>query len=90
MRILSLLFALLLAAPAVQAQDHNMGGDHDGDAAMHHAPMRGNDTARPSPNAGVMQTIGTTQVHIHYSRPSVKGRTIFASSDGALVPLGQV
>lgn len=41
---------------------------------------------RVSPQASVSQTIGTTQLTITYSRPSVKGRTIW----GELVPFGQV
>src|SRR4051812_13060317 len=41
---------------------------------------------RPSPNASVSQTIGITEVALHYSRPGVKGRTIW----GDLVPYGQV
>jgi hypothetical protein len=41
---------------------------------------------RPSPNANVAQTIGVTDVSVHYSRPGVKGRTIW----GGLVPYGQV
>ncbi|HYU32343.1 MAG TPA: DUF2911 domain-containing protein [Thermoanaerobaculia bacterium] len=41
---------------------------------------------RPSPNANVAQTIGVTDVSIHYSRPGVKGRTIW----GGLVPYSQV
>ena len=32
---------------------------------------------RPSPKASVMQTIGVTDVTITYSRPGVKGRTIW-------------
>ncbi len=48
--------------------------------------QRGSDAARPSPNAGVSQTIGTTEVTISYGRPGVKGRTIW----GKLVPYGQV
>ncbi len=32
---------------------------------------------RPSSKAGVMQTIGTTDISIVYSRPAVKGRTIW-------------
>ena len=32
---------------------------------------------RTSPKASVMQTIGTTDVTVSYSRPGVKGRTIF-------------
>jgi hypothetical protein len=41
---------------------------------------------RPSPKASVMQTIGTTEVTITYSRPGVKGREIW----GGLVPWGKV
>ncbi len=35
---------------------------------------------RPSQKASVMQTIGVTDVTITYSRPGVKGRTIFADA----------
>jgi len=45
-------------------------------------------TPAPSPKAMTMQTIGLTDVTVEYSRPSVKGRTIFAA-DG-LVPYGKV
>lgn len=41
---------------------------------------------RPSPNATVTQTVGVTEISIHYSRPGVKGRTIW----GELVPYGEV
>ena len=41
----------------------------------------------PSPGASVMQTIGTTDVTVKYSRPSLKGREAFTS---ALVPYGKV
>jgi hypothetical protein len=41
---------------------------------------------RPSPKASVSQTIGVTEVSIHYSSPGVKGRTIW----GELVPYGEV
>jgi hypothetical protein len=41
---------------------------------------------RPSPNASVSQTIGVTEVTLHYSRPGVKGRKIW----GELVPFGEV
>ncbi|HVG07036.1 MAG TPA: DUF2911 domain-containing protein [Thermoanaerobaculia bacterium] len=41
---------------------------------------------RPSPNATVTQTVGITDISIHYSRPGVKGRTIW----GELVPYGEV
>ena len=40
-------------------------------------PMRANNEARPSPNASVTQTIGTTIVTITYGRPGVKGRQVF-------------
>jgi len=35
---------------------------------------------RPSQKASVMQTIGVTDITITYSRPAVKGRTIFADA----------
>lgn len=41
----------------------------------------------PSPASMLKQTVGLTEVSIEYSRPSVKGRTIFAA-DG-LVPFGK-
>lgn len=41
---------------------------------------------RVSPQASVSQTVGTTEITITYSRPSVKGRTIW----GELVPYDQV
>ena len=43
-------------------------------------------TPRPSPQASLTQTVGLTDVTIKYSRPGVKGRTIW----GDLVPYGQV
>ena len=45
-------------------------------------------TLRPSPNAEVKQEVGLTNVTITYSRPGVKGRTIFA--DDGLVPFGKM
>lgn len=41
---------------------------------------------RPSPNAVVTQTVGVTPVTVSYSRPAVRGRTVF----GDLVPYGDV
>ncbi len=41
---------------------------------------------QPSPSAAVSQTIGLTEVTVEYSRPGVKGRTIW----GDLVPYDQV
>jgi hypothetical protein len=43
-------------------------------------------TPQPSPGASIKQTIGVTDVTVVYSRPSVKGRTIW----GELVPYGEV
>lgn len=43
-------------------------------------------TPAPSPAASVTQTVGLTEVEISYSRPSVKGRTIF----GDLVPYDKI
>ena len=48
--------------------------------------QRGNDEARPSPNAKVSQTIGTTEVDMHYGRPAVKDREVF----GGLQAWGEV
>ncbi len=43
-------------------------------------------TPQPSPAAHVKQVVGLTDVEVDYSRPSVKGRTIF----GDLVPFGKL
>lgn len=43
-------------------------------------------TPQPSPGAGFSQTIGITEVSVEYSRPGVKGRTIF----GGLLPYGKI
>lgn len=45
-------------------------------------------TPPASPGAFVKQTVGLTEVEIDYSRPSAKGRTIFA--ENGLVPYGQI
>jgi len=45
-------------------------------------------TPAASPSAKIMQTVGLTDVTVEYSRPSMKGRTIF-SADG-LVPYGKM
>ena len=42
--------------------------------------------ARPSPNASVSQTVGTSTMTVDYGRPSVRGREIF----GGLVPYDAV
>lgn len=41
---------------------------------------------RPSPKSSVMQTIGLTDMTITYSRPGIKGRSVW----GTLVPYGKV
>jgi hypothetical protein len=46
------------------------------------------ETPAPSPAAKVEQVVGLTTVTVEYSRPSMKGRTIFAE-DG-LVPFGKI
>lgn len=43
-------------------------------------------TPQPSPTAKLEQPVGLTQVTLEYSRPGVKGRTVF----GDLVPYGKV
>jgi len=43
-------------------------------------------TPRPSPSAKLTQTVGVTDITISYSRPGVKGRTIW----GGLVPYDKV
>ena len=45
-------------------------------------------TPAPSPGSTLMQKVGLTDVTVEYSRPSMKGRTIF-SADG-LVPFGKI
>ena len=45
-------------------------------------------TPAPSPAAKIEQTVGMTDVTVEYSRPGMKGRTIFAA-DG-LVPYGEM
>ncbi|MCH8550024.1 MAG: DUF2911 domain-containing protein [Balneolaceae bacterium] len=50
------------------------------------AQERTTDRVWASPNAAVSQTIGLTEIHLTYGRPSVNERTIF----GELVPLGEV
>lgn len=44
------------------------------------------ETPQPSPTATVTQKVGLTDITVEYSRPGVKGRTIF----GDLIPYGEV
>ncbi|MBK9017027.1 MAG: DUF2911 domain-containing protein [Saprospiraceae bacterium] len=43
-------------------------------------------TPQPSPTAKITQAVGLTDITVEYSRPSVKGRTIY----GGLVPYGEM
>ncbi|ESU20247.1 hypothetical protein FEDK69T_27590 [Flavobacterium enshiense DK69] len=43
-------------------------------------------TPQPSPSAKIEQLVGLTNVEVDYSRPSIKGRTVF----GELVPFGKI
>ncbi len=49
------------------------------------AQARGDKKARPSPNAAISQTIGTTEVSVTYGRPGLKGRKL-----EDMVPAGKV
>lgn len=54
-------------------------------SSMSFAQVRGGNKARPSPNAAVSQTIGTTVVSVTYGRPGLKGRKL-----DSLVPMNKV
>ncbi len=43
-------------------------------------------TPQPSPGASLTQNVGLTEIKVEYSRPSVKGRTVF----GGVVPFGDI
>lgn len=78
------LMALLLVVAACAPQEEASIAEEPAAAPQEAAsetapqaiPMRANE-ARPSPNASVSQTIGTTIVTITYGRPGVKGRQVF-------------
>ena len=65
---LAILFAMMCAASYVWAQP---------------SPVRVR-PIYPSPKASVMQTIGVTDITITYSRPAMKGRTIFADAPATM------
>ena len=50
------------------------------------AGLMAQEMPQPSPAASVMQRVGLTDITVDYSRPGVKGRTIF----GDLVPYGEL
>ncbi len=54
------------------------------------AQTRAHDAVRPSPNAVVGQTVGTTDVLVTYGRPAVRGRAVFGPDSTSLVPYGEV
>ena len=54
-------------------------------SAFSFAQKRGNNKARPSPNAEVSQTIGTAVVSLTFGRPGLKGRDI-----EQMIPNGEV
>jgi hypothetical protein len=64
----AILFAMTCTAPYVQAQQ---------------PPVRVR-PIYPSPKASVTQTIGVTDITITYSRPAMKGRTIFADAPATM------
>ena len=64
----AILFALICAVPYASAQQ----------------PPLAVKPIRPSQKASVMQTIGVTDITITYSRPPVKGRTIFADAPATM------
>jgi hypothetical protein len=64
----AILFALACAVPYASAQQ----------PPLQIKPIR------PSQKASVMQTIGVTDITITYSRPAVKGRTIFAEAPASM------
>ena len=85
----SLFLAALAALVLVPAASAQMDGGMDHAAHGEMPMMRATDEARVSPNAGVMTTVGTTNVMVHYGRPSLRDRSYFA--DGSeLAPAGSV
>jgi len=66
--LITILFSVLIAVPLASAQQ----------------PPLAIKPVRPSQKASVMQTIGVTDITITYSRPPVKGRTIFADAPATM------
>jgi len=66
--LITVLFTVLIAAPFASAQQ----------PPVQIKPLR------PSQKASVMQTIGVTDITITYSRPPVKGRTIFSDAPATM------
>lgn len=90
--LLVLFVAVAACAQETPMSDEDMEMEMDEMAMMgdmSDIPPRANDEARPSPNAAVAQTIGTTDVFVQYGRPSVRGRAVFGEGS-ELAPTGQV
>lgn len=47
-------------------------------------------TPQPSPAGSITSRVGLTDIKVDYSRPKMKGRKIFGSGDGFLIPFGQI
>jgi len=47
-------------------------------------------TPQPSPAGSISSRVGLTDIKVDYSRPKMKGRKIYGSGDGYLIPFGQV
>lgn len=47
-------------------------------------------TPAPSPAGSVTATVGLTEIKVDYSRPRIKGRTIFGTDAKAVVPFGKL
>lgn len=91
--LFSLLFLLAMGLSVVscgpsksseQSSDEEAMEQEDTMAAEEAAPAQ--DQSRPSPAREAMGTIGSANITIKYSSPSMRGRTIW----GELVPYGQV
>ncbi len=86
------LFCLLVSSCTSDDASRNDATIADADTAQTEAPsapempVRAANEVRPSPNAGITQAIGTTEIQITYGRPAVKGRDVF----GGLEPYDSV
>lgn len=84
--VLVAIASLCLSCSKTQSNDNKPEAQKNSPAIEFSANHdRENLEIRPSPNAAVAQTIGTTEVMVTYGRPGMKGRTIF----GDLIPYGQ-
>ena len=83
---LSVIVALLLAAGALAQTQTQPAPSAPAPKAQPAAPAPKINFPAPSPAATLKQRVGLTDIEIAYSRPGVKGRTIF----GGLEPYDQV